>query len=205
MSYEKDQLEALAGSGFTSASASAMIASQIATAVAPLITSASVSSALTAAVAPYVTSNSLSTALAAVQPKTVLLGSISISAGLGSTIGFSGSWSDYYMLEMHVSYRTNGTSNTASVAIYTDGGTTPILSITQSTVSNGVVYRMETNVLLGAGYKALRGQKVSDNGNFTFNTATANTGFVNAIKLLHGTAASATISSGVAMLIGYLR
>jgi hypothetical protein len=201
MSYEKDQLENLTAAALTSASASAMIA----TALAPYATSASVSSAITTALAPYITSNSVSVAIAGVQSKIVLLGSVSISSALGSTVGFSGSWSDYYQLELVVSYNTNGTSNTASMAIYTDGGTTAMLNMNVSTVSNAAAHQIRAVVNLGGGYKAMQASKAVAGNIFFFSTATANSGFVNCIRLQHGTAASATLSTGVAQLIGYLR
>jgi hypothetical protein len=145
------------------------------------------------------------TARLAVAPGMVLLGSVSASAGLGGVFGFSGSWSDYSMLELRATYRPNGTSLTASAAIYTDGGTTPFLSIACGTVSQGAFYHVTLKAFLGGGFKTLQRETAVNVTRTQGVTATSNTDFVNCIRLQHGTAASATISIGSIQLWGIRR
>jgi hypothetical protein len=135
----------------------------------------------------------------------VLLGSVSASIGLAGTFGFSGSWSDYAMLELRATYRPNGTSLTASAAIYTDGGTTPMLPLLVGTVSQGAFYHVTLRTYLGGGFKSLQHENATAAARTQGHTATSNTGFVNCIRLQHGTAASATISVGFAQLYGLRR
>lgn len=145
------------------------------------------------------------TARLATAPGMVLLGSVSASIGLGGAFRFSGSWSDYAMLELRATYRPNGTSLTASVAIYTDGGTTPFLSFNAGTVSAGAFYNLTCRVALGGGFKTLQYENATAAARTQGFTATSNTGFVNALALAHGTAASATISIGLVQLFGLRR
>lgn len=145
------------------------------------------------------------TARLAVAPGMVLLGSVSLSIGLAGTIGFSGSWSDYAMLELRATYRPNGLSLTASAAIYTDGGTTAMLAITCGTVSAGAFYHLTLRSYNGGGFKTLQMENATAAARTQGVTATSNVGFVNCIRLLHGTAASATISVGTAQLFGLRR
>jgi hypothetical protein len=201
MSYEKDKIDSF----ITSASVSTALApyvtsASLSTALAPYATSASVATALE----PYVTSASVATALANNRGM-VLLGSLSISVGLAGTFGFSGSWSDYAMLEMRATYRPNGTSLTASAAIYTDGGTTAMLSIPVGTVSSTVFYHITLRAYNGGEFKTLQMENASVNARTQGVTATANGGFVNCMRLMHGTASSATISIGMVQLFGVLR
>jgi hypothetical protein len=135
----------------------------------------------------------------------VLLGSVSLSIGLAGVIGFSGSWSDYAMLELRATYRPNGTSLTASAAIYTDGGTTPMLPLLVGTVSQGAFYHVTLRAYNGGGFKSLQHENATAAARTQGVTATSNTGFVNCIRLMHGTAASATISVGCAQLFGLRR
>lgn len=141
----------------------------------------------------------------ATAPGMVLLGSVSISIGLAGTIGFSGSWSDYAMLELRATYRPNGLSLTASAAIYTDGGTTPMLPILVGTVSQGAFYHITLRAYLGGGFKTLQQENATAAARTQGVTATSNTAFVNCIRLMHGTAVSATISVGSAQLFGLRR
>jgi hypothetical protein len=142
MSYEKDKLD----SYVTSASLS--------TALAPYATSASVSSAIAAAVgsidlSAYVSSNSLSAAVAtdaltvrgaAAVSATLSAGAVTVAgqplgvvllgydAGTNKSVfAFSGSWSDFCILHLQMFYAQS--SGGFPVSIYTDGGTTPILSL----------------------------------------------------------------------------
>lgn len=212
MSYEKDKLD----SYLTSAS--------LVTALAPYITSASVSSAIAGInLAPYVTSNSLSAAV--VTDALTVRGAASVSATLAASavtvagfpvattllgyqtvdnvtsIGFSGSWSDFGILELRAAYRMSATA-TGSMLVFTDGGTTPILSVqsvTSPVGTNGIEFHGHVlggnNVLL----KRVRGSWFFDASNTNNYSGTATAGFVNCIRLTH----SRTLSSGMAMLIGY--
>jgi hypothetical protein len=216
MSYEKDKLD----SYVTSASLS--------TALATYATSASVSSAISAAVgsidlSAYVSSNSLSAAVAT--DALTVRGPASVSATMSAaavtvagrpvgavllgytaiqdvtSIGFSGSWSDFAMLDFQAIYRISGASS-ASLAIFTDGGDTPILALTTgSTVAAGTV-GADGRVLGGNGiaHKHITGTwRPAGSGGTGEHTATANAGFVNCLRFGH----SKTMSSGVAVLLGY--
>lgn len=141
----------------------------------------------------------------ATAPGMVLLGSVSLSIGLAGTIGFSGSWSDYAMLELRATYRPNGLSLTASAAIYTDGGTTAMLPLTVGTVSQAAFYHITLRAYLGGGFKTLQHENATAAARTQGVTATSNVGFVNCIRLMHGTAVSATISVGTAQLFGLRR
>lgn len=118
---------------------------------------------------------------------------------------FSGSWSDYAILQARALYRIEtGTSATASAAIYTDGGTTAFLSLrtASTTQSANQIISVEYHVYGGDGrpIKLLEVNSRKQTNLQTFAvTATANTGFVNAIKYF----SSATITAGMAVLYGF--
>jgi len=217
MSYEKDKIDSFV--------TSASLSSALTTALAPYITSASVSAAIAGiSLGGYVTSNSLSAAVAtdtltvrgpAAVSATLSAGAVTVSGyPVGSvllayqavnniaTIGFSGSWSDYAILELRTMYRMSGTA-TCSIQIFTDGGGTPILSI-QSPVSGphgAVPVALNVNVIGGDGIanKHLDARWMYNDLSAEIYSATANSGFVNCIRVLQ----SKTMSQGVAMLIGY--
>lgn len=210
MSYEKDKIDSF----ITSASASAAIA----TALLPYVTSNSLSAAIAGLnLAPYMTSNSIS---AAVTTNTLTVrGAASVSATMSAaavtvasrpvgavllgvdsgvnktTLAFSGSWSDFPILEIH-SFAIN-TTGTLPTAVFTDGGTTPILSMILSTsVAGGSDIVLESRVYGGDGqsHKALHSRAYVALGLFAplSMTVTANTGFVNCIRIsLTGTASYA--------------
>lgn len=217
MSYEKDKLD----SYVTSASLS--------TALAPYITSNSSSAAIAAAIAgvnlaPYMTSNSISAAVTT--DALTVRGAASISATLSAAavtiaarpvssvvlgyqaisnataLSFSGSWSDYAMLECRITYRASGTS-TASLAVFTDGGTTPMMGISLNypiAATGGYGIEWLTWGANGTGTPNIAFTIYSSGtGNFSGYTATANSGFANCIKY----STSKTMSSGMAILIGY--
>lgn len=214
MSYEKDKLD----SYVTSASLN--------TALAPYVTSNSLSAALAGIdLSPYVTSNSLSAAVAT--DVLTVRGAASVSATMSaaavtlagrpvgavmlgyqalnnvSSVGFSGSWSDFAMLECRISYRA-GSAGTATINVFTDGGTSAIMSAAFVPVASGAgIYSLDWNTWGGNGrgspftyyviYSA--GTGASSGGT----TATANTSFVNCVRFTQ----SVTMSSGMAVLIGW--
>lgn len=209
--------------GIPAGEGSVSISTMISTALGPYLTSASAATTL----ATYVTSNSLSAAVAT--DTLTVRGSAAVSATLsagavtvaskpigdvilgyqaitaGNSFAFSGSWSDYAVLQLYAIFRTgSGTSATSSAAIYTDGGTTPILNLAtaSATLSTGQAVVVKLTVLggNGIGLKSLDVETVKG-GNLQTRaaTATANTGFVNAIKFF----TSATISTGMAVLYGF--
>jgi hypothetical protein len=216
MSYEKDKLDSYVTSG------------SLSTALAPYATSASVSAAITAAVgaidlAPYMTSNSISAAVAT--DTLTVRGTASVSATLsaaavtvaGRPVGavllgyqtvqnvtefsFSGSWSDFAMLELRATY-TLGQAATASFHIFTDGGTTPILAVLSTDNPGATPLSLEARVLGGNAINAKYVEGIWRYGNTASSSmwsATANAGFINCIRVLQ----SATMSSGMAYLIGY--
>lgn len=216
MSYEKDKLDSYVTSG------------SLSTALAPYATSASVSAAISAAVgsidlSAYVSSNSLSAAVAT--DVLTVRGTASVSATLsaaavtvaGKPVGsvllgyqtvqnvtsfsFSGSWSDYGMLELRATY-TLGQAASASFHIFTDGGTTPILAAISTDNPAATPLSLEARVLGGNGVAAKYVEGIWRYGataSSSMWSATANAGFVNCVRVLQ----SATMSSGIAFLIGY--
>ena len=216
MSYEKDKLD----SYVTSASLS--------TALAPYITSNSSSAAIAAAIAgvnlaPYMTSNSISAAVttdtltvrgAAAVSATMSAGAVTVAGRpvgavlLGYTalnnvtaFAFSGSWSDYPVLELASSYRMSG-SQTASIAFFQDGGTTEILNLFSGGVVIGAAGVEVMCRLTGNGVVAKVGRvswyHVGAIGVGDL-SSTFTAGFVNCIRYNQ----SKTMSSGMAILWGY--
>jgi hypothetical protein len=134
----------------------------------------------------------------------VLLGSISFNARNGNTspIAFSGSWSDIAIFELMVNFGSLAASNTASVAIYTDGGTTPIMSLNVGTISGAQNY-VVARIFNGTAHKSINIQGTVV-GTTVKNgiTNTANTGVLNCVKLILG-ALTPTMSAGQAYLYGW--
>lgn len=212
MSYEKDKLDTYV----TSASLS--------TALAPYVTSDSLSAAIAGLdLAPYVTSNSLSAAVAT--DALTVRGAASVSATMSAaavTVGghpvgavllgvdsgtakrsfrFSGSWSDFAILQLHAGIR-NG-SGVFPLSIYTDGGTTPILtgnlSITTG-AGTSVVYECRVFGGDGAASKIMSAIGRGTGGVTPYvTTTTANAGFVNCISV----SISLTASLAFAALYGW--
>lgn len=214
MSYEKDKLD----SYVTSAS--------LATALAPYITSASVSAAIAGLdLAPYVTSNSLSAAVstdvltvrgAAAVSATLSAGAVTIAgrpsnsvllgyqtlSGSNPVAGFSGSWSDFCLLQLRVMFRgVAAAGGRSSVDIYSDGGGTPILSTQLATVSaaNGIMYTIDIYGGDGAETKGIGTLHLNPVLFTHASTVTANTSFLNCVRFN----ASATVTAGVAILTGW--
>lgn len=213
MSYEKDKLD----SYVTSAS--------LATALSPYITSASVATAIAGIdLTAYVSSNSLSAAVAtntltvrgtASVSATMSAGAVTVAGRSVNTVllgyqaisnvtsfSFSGSWSDYPILEITAFYQMSG-SATASITMFTDGGTTAFLS-GQSGLLGGTNSVEFFGRFLGGDnrpWKYTRSTWYGANGvtNFATLTSTATAGFLNCIKMVQ----SRTMSGGMAMLIGY--
>jgi hypothetical protein len=215
MSYEKDKLD----SYVTSASLS--------TALATYATSASVSSAIAAAVgaidlSAYVSSNSLSAAVAT--DALTVRGAASVSATLsagavtvsGRPVGavllgyssqtnttrvrFSGSWSDFFLLELQIRVTAGGGTTLASA--FTDGGTTPILAIPLNAsipAYNNFVYEMRVSGGDGQSSKLMDISSDSIFGRYANITATATAGFVNCLEV----SICATCSVAFAALYGW--
>ena len=132
----------------------------------------------------------------------VLLGEISLGAARQS-VRFSGSWTNIARFNLELVCKVTAASATASIAIYSDGGTTPFLnggSLTLS-VSHGAI---SVDILDSGAFKSIRGTKhtvvVAPAG---FHTATANTAVINCIQVAAG--ASVTLSAGIAQLYGWYR
>lgn len=207
MSYEKDKLD----SYITSAS--------LATALGPYITSASVSSAIAGInLAPYMTSNSIS--LAVTTNTLTVRGAASVSATMSAaavtvagrpvgavllgtvsgsnraSVAFSGSWSDFSILELHT-YVTAG-GGTTPISIFTDGGTTAILSTPLNaaiTVPRSFVYRASI-VGNGTAFKLIDGLARDEFPSFYQGmTSTANSGFINCLRLSLTNTASVVFSA----------
>jgi hypothetical protein len=169
------------------------------------VTSASASAQISTALGgAYTATASLAAVTVAGRPVgSVLLGYQTISNV--NNFSFSGSWSDFCVLQLSAAYRIEtGTSATASAAVYTDGGTTPFLGLgsVSSTQSAGQLITVELAVYGGDGRanKLLRVDTAKATNLITMAaTATANTGFVNAIKYF----TSATMTAGMAALFGW--
>jgi len=220
MSYEKDKLDSYVTSG------------SLSTALAPYVTSASVSAAIAAAVgtidlSAYVTSNSLSAAVAtdALTVRGAASVSATLSAGavtvagrpvgpvlLGYTplsatqeVRFSGSWSDFAILELVVHYQVeSGAASTRPLDIYSDGGTTSFLTMgnTGMTAAANQIVIMQARIAggNGLGVKSIFAEtsRALLVGSMVM-TSTANTAVVNCIQY----ASTATMTRGAAMLYGW--
>ena len=214
MSYEKDKLD----SYVSSASLSTLLGTYV--------TSNSLSAALASLdLSPYMTSNSISAAVAT--NVLTVRGAASVSATLSAaavtvagysvnsvllgyqainnvtSFSFSGSWSDYPVLEIRSMYRMSGTS-TASIALFTDGGTTEFLATNSGPLlpfGPGIIECFARVMGNNVAQKYVSGtwNRTADNSTFSNFTATANSGFINCLRV----AQSETMSSGFAMLIGY--
>jgi hypothetical protein len=208
MSYEKDKLDSFV----TSASLS--------TALASYVTSASVAAAIGAIdLSAYVSSNSLSAAVetdvltvrgAASVSATLSAGAVTVAGhpvasvligrqikNNATSIEFSGSWSDFYALELRVHLIAGG--GTMPVSIFTDGGGTPVLTLPQqASVTIGHRYAIACNVIgtNGAAQKFIDMLGRTD-GNVYFNalSATANTGFINCLRMSITLTASYVVTS----------
>jgi hypothetical protein len=217
MSYEKDKIDSF----ITSAS----VSSAITAALAPYITSASVSSAIAGInLAPYVTSNSLSAAVTT--DLLTVRGPASVSATLSaaavtvagspvgcvllghtsgaaiSTIGFSGSWSDFWYLELHV-FQAGAASGTPTAQVFTDGGGTPILTAATG-AATGANTRIDWNAkIMGGDNQPLKSiallSTVYTSSQAISSTVTATTGFVNCVRFVM----TATSSVAYAALYGW--
>ncbi len=207
MSYERDQFQSFV----TSAS--------LATALAPYITSQSVSAAIAGiSLGAYVTSNSLSAAVAtdtltvrghagvsatmsaaAVTVAGRPVGAVLLGYDVGtqkSVFGFSGSWSDFCYLELR-GY-VSGAGGIFPITVYTDGGTTPILTSPFPTAI-GTAFSWDLEARIHGTDNAprkfvyMRGIFDAAGGTITSTvTSTATAGFVNCIRVtLTGTASYA--------------
>ena len=151
----------------------------------------------------HVTSNSLSAAFkvgfnsgVALLANTTLLGKTSIA--------FSGSWSDYAVLQLKIITRlqAGATSATASVAISTDSGATFFLSMNISATMSALQITMHDFTVMGGNnqnLKIIQGITAQSDANRLASTATATLGFINQINY----ATSATMGGGQAFLYGY--
>ena len=214
MSYEKDKLD----SYVTSASLSTVLATYV--------TSASLSAAIAGRdLTPYVTSSSLSAAVAtdtltvrgaAAVSATLSAGAVTIAgypsncvllgyeplSGSNPVAGFSGSWSDYCLLQLRVIFRgVAATSRQSTVQIFSDGGTSPILSAPLATVSasNAIMYTIDIYGVDGVGTKGIGTMHLNPVLFTALSTATANSAFVNCVRFN----TSATVTAGVAILTGW--
>lgn len=217
MSYKKDKIDSFV--------TSASLSSALTTALAPYVTSDSLSAAIAGLdLAPYVTSNSLSAAVATdaltVRGKGAVSATLSAAAVtvagrpidavlLGYTsgtnvrqIGFSGSWSDFWMLHLYVVER-GVASGFPVTQVFTDGGTTPIISApTTSTVGASVQVYYDARILGGDNqpFKMLAIESLEAPGGIGYGTtATVTGGFVNCVRFFM----TATASVAFAALYGY--
>lgn len=123
-----------------------------------------------------------------------------------NNFSFSGSWSDFCILECQALYRIEslGASITASAAIYTDGGTTPFLGL--ATASNTGSFNITVGLnmkVYGGDARPVKVLAIASSNSTSLqrfsSTATATAGYVNAIKYF----TSATMTAGMAALYGW--
>ena len=183
--------------------------SSLNTALGSYLTSASASAAYltsASAAAQYITSASVSAMIAAAPSGAVLLGYTSL-ASPSTAVTFSGSWSVYAVLEINFYIAPAATSANSSltVAAFTDGGTTAILTTpSQAVTAPGPAYGT-IKFIGGSGetHKVIMPDMIINTTRTTsLFTATANTGFVNAVRIGLG-GGSNTFSAGFALLYGY--
>lgn len=122
-------------------------------------------------------------------------------AGNGA-MNFSGSWSDYGVFIIDCGWRQLGNSGTLSVNIYTDGGTTPMLSIAALNTASATTNIAEVKVFGGGGAWYLNVTYLNNtNAMKVHATSTLNTGIVNCIRVgINNT--TATASNIAAFLTG---
>jgi hypothetical protein len=190
----------------TSNSVSVMVAAQLAAAPPGSgESSASISSMISTALGGGYTSTASFTAVTvAGRPVgSVLLGYQALSNV--TQFGFSGSWSDFAVLQMYAIFRLEqGTSATMSAAVYSDGGTTPFLGLGSVSATASTNQAIAVDMMLfggnAQGNKVLRVDvsKATNLANVAV-TATANTSFVNALKYF----TSRTMTAGMACLFGW--
>lgn len=130
----------------------------------------------------------------------VLLGSASL--GTGTSLRFSGSWSDYGLLELRCFFKATS-SGSVNLNIYTDGGTTTILTCGGLGSATASYMFLDADIFNGTAFKGIAGKRITNAVVAQAATATANTGFINALQVSVGT--SLTLSSGYAQLYGRRR
>jgi PhoPQ-activated pathogenicity-related protein len=209
MSYEKDKIDSFV----TSVSLS--------TALAPYVTSNSLSAAIAGLdLAPYMTSNSISSGVAT--DVLTVRGAASVSATLSAgavtvagrpvgalligtatqanaqSVAYSGSWSDFVMLELRMYVRTSG-AGINPVSVFTDGGTTPVLTLPlQAAMTSGRNYVCTSTIYGGDGnsIKVIDSlARDSNNTYYTSQSVTANAGYINCLRVSLTATASLVISA----------
>jgi hypothetical protein len=208
MSYEKDKIDSFV----TSASLS--------TALATYVTSNSLSAAVAGIdLSAYVSSNSLSAGVAT--DALTVRGAASVSATLSAAavtvaarpvgmvllgsnyttnsnvIAYSGSWSDFIVLELHAAVISG--SGAMPLSLFTDGGTTPILSgALATTTTAGTSLSLECRVFGGDGQsnKYFMTKAFTTGGLQPFGASqTANAGFINCLRVSISLTAGAVFSA----------
>jgi hypothetical protein len=135
---------------------------------------------------------------------TAMLGSASGATQAGNgAMNFSGSWSDYGVFVIDCGWRQLGNSGTMSVNVYTDGGTTPFLSIATLQTASVTTNIAQIKVFGGGGAWYLHVQYYNNTiAAKTHATSTLNTGIVNCIRVAINNA-TATASNIAAFLTGF--
>ena len=212
----------------TSASAATALAtyitsSSVATALSPYITSSSVATALapyltsaSAALSTYLTSGSFATAIAtyltSASAASRALGGVSVT-GASTLIVTSGVWTDCHSLNIYYYGKGAATTTNAIIHLYTDGGTTPFLTLTcptfSATASDVAIMATVIGANTRSGLKALALQTYRVAGVTTQpavgTTATANAGTINAVGIALATGATTrTQSSAFAYVRGWI-
>jgi hypothetical protein len=133
-----------------------------------------------------------------------MLGSASGATQAGNgAMQFSGSWSDYGVFVIDCGWRQAGQSGTMSVNVYTDGGTTPFLSIAALNTASITTNIAQIKVFGGGGAWYLSVQYLNNTNALKVHaTSTLNTGIVNCIRVAINNT-TATASNIAAFLTGF--
>jgi hypothetical protein len=136
-------------------------------------------------------------------------GAVMLASASGATqagngaMNFSGSWSDIGVFIIQCGWRQLGNSGTMSVNVYTDGGTTPFLSIAALNTASATTNIAQIKVFGGGGAWYLAIEYINNTNAIKIHaTSTLNTGIVNCIRV--GIAnVTATASNIAAFLTGF--
>jgi hypothetical protein len=136
-------------------------------------------------------------------------GAVMLASASGATqagngaMQFSGSWSDYGVFVIDCGWRQAGQSGTMSVNVYTDGGTTPFLSIAALNTASITTNIAQIKVFGGGGAWYLSVQYLNNTNALKVHaTSTLNTGIVNCIRVAINNT-TATASNIAAFLTGF--
>jgi cytoskeletal protein CcmA (bactofilin family) len=127
-----------------------------------------------------------------------LIGSTAIGAAQTSEVKFSGSWSQYVAFKVYIVNMGSSASGTALLKIYTDGGTTPILTLPNQTLAANIQGDYD---IMGSGQSLKLIKHHASSVTVYAITTTANSGIINCIGWTTS-GGTVTISGGSVVLYG---